>query len=57
MVVSGSLPTLEIEFFVMIVNSIGKSPILDVSGVFGYMIVSICVWLQCRWTSLVTGNF
>ena len=41
MVDSGSLPTSKMEIFVMIVNSIGKSPILDVPGVFGYMIVII----------------
>ena len=42
---------------VMIANSIGMSPILDVPGVSGYVIVIICFWLQCRWTYLVTGNF
>ena len=30
------------ESFVMIVNSIAKSPILDVPGVSGYIIVIIC---------------
>ena len=53
MVSSGSLPALKMEFFVMI----GKSPILDVPGVSGYIIAIICFWLQCRWTSLVTENF
>ena len=33
MVNSGSLPTSIMEFFVMIVNRIAKSPILDVPGV------------------------
>ena len=45
------------EFFVMIVNSIAKSPILDVPGVSNYIIVTICFWLQCRCTSLTTWNF
>ena len=45
------------ESFVMIVNSIAKSPILDVPGVSGYIIVIICFWLQCRCTSLMTLNF
>ena len=57
MVNSGYLPTLKMEFFVMIVNSIAKSPILDVSGVSGYIIVIICFWLQCICPSLMTGNF
>ena len=42
MVNSGSLPTSKIEFFVMIVNSIAKSPTLDVLGVSSYIIVIIC---------------
>ena len=41
MVDSGSLSTSKMEFFVMIVNSIAKSPILDVPGVSGYIIVII----------------
>ena len=57
MVNSGSLPPSKMEFFVMIVNSIAKSPILDVSLVSGDIIVIICFWLQWRCTSLVTGNF
>ena len=52
-----SLPTSKMEFFVMIVSSIAKSPILDVPGVSGYIIVIICFWLQCRCTSVMTGNF
>ena len=39
MVNSGSLLTWKMEFFVLIVISIGKSPILDVPGVSGYIIV------------------
>ena len=39
---SGSLPTLKMEFFVMIVNSIAKTPTLDVPGVSGYIIVITC---------------
>ena len=56
MVNSGSLPKLKMEFFVIMFNSIAKSPVLDVPGVSGYTIV-ICFWLQCRCTSLMTGNF
>ena len=41
MVNSGSMPTAKMGIFVMIVNSIAKSPILDVSGVSGYIIVII----------------
>ena len=43
--------------FVIIDNSIVKSPILDVPGVSGYIIVIICFWLRCKCTSLMTGNF
>ena len=56
MVNSGSLSTSEMEFFFMIVNGIAKSPIFDVPGVSGYIIVIICFWLQFRYTSPVTGN-
>ena len=38
---SEPLPTSKMEFFVMIVNSIEKSPISDVAGVSGYKIVII----------------
>ena len=51
MVNSGSMPTAKMGIFVMIVNSIAKSPILDVSGVSGYIIVII--WCY----SLMAGNF
>ena len=34
------------EFFVIIVNSIAKSPILDVPGISGYIIVIMCFWLR-----------
>ena len=37
MVKSGSLPTSKMEFFVMIVNSIAKRPILDVPGISCYL--------------------
>ena len=37
MVNSGSLPASKMKFFVMIVNSITKSPMLDVPGVSGYI--------------------
>ena len=47
MVNSGSLPTLKMEFFVVIVNGIAKSPVLDVPGVSGYITVIICFWLPC----------
>ena len=57
MVNSDPLPTSKMEFFVMIVNCIEKSPILDVPGVSGYIIVIILFRLQRRCTSLVTGNF
>ena len=57
MVNPGSLPTSKMEFFVMIVNSIAKNPILDVPAVSGYIIVFICFWLQCKCTSLMIGNF
>ena len=43
MVKSGSLPTSKMEFFVMIVNSIAKSLILDVPGVSGHI---ICLYNQ-----------
>ena len=56
MVNSGPLPILKMEFFVTIVNSIEKSPILDVPGVSAYIIVIILFLLQRKWTSLVTGN-
>ena len=45
MVNSGPLLTSKMEFFVMIVNSIEKSPILDMAGVSGYIIVIIRFWL------------
>ena len=57
MVNSGSLPTSKMEFFVMIFNSTKKSPILDVPGVSGYIIVIMRFWLQHRYTSRMTGNF
>ena len=57
MVNSGPLPTLNMEFFGMKVNSIAKSSNLDGPGVFSYIIVIIHFWLQCRFTSLATGNF
>ena len=38
---SRSLPTLKIGFFVIIVNSIAKSPILDAPRVSGYIILII----------------
>ena len=38
---SGPLLTSKMEFFVIIVNSIEKSPISDVAGVSGYKIVII----------------
>ena len=40
MVNSGLLPTWNMEFFVMTVNSIAKSPIFDVPGVSGYIMLS-----------------
>ena len=46
MVNSGPLPMSKMEFFVMIVNSTEKSPILDVPGVSGYIIVIILFLLQ-----------
>ena len=52
-----SLLTSKMEFCVMIVNSIAKSHILDVPGVSGYIIIITGFCLQCRYTSLVTGNF
>ena len=48
MVNSGLLPISKMEFFVMIVNSIEKSPILDMPGVSGYIIVIILFLLQCK---------
>ena len=42
---------------VTIVYSIAKSPILDVPGISGYIIVIICFCLQYKCTSLMTGNF
>ena len=57
MVNSGSLLKSKIEFFVMIVKSIVKIPILDVPGVFGDIIVIIYSCLQYRCTSLIKGNF
>ena len=57
MVNSGPLPTLNMEFFGMKVNSIAKSSNLDGPGVFSYITVVIHFWLQCRFTSLATGNF
>ena len=57
MVKSRSLSTSKMKFFVMIVNSIVKSPILDVPGVSGYIVVIVYIWLQCRCTFLVTGIF
>ena len=56
MVNSGPQPTSKMDF-VMIVDSIARSPILDVPGVSDYIIVIICFWLQYRCTSLMTGNF
>ena len=56
MVNSGPLPISKMEFFVTIVNSIEKSPILDVPGVSAYITVIILFLLQRKWTSLVTGN-
>ena len=50
MVKSGSLPTSKMEFFVMIVNSIAKSTILDVPRDSSYIMVIICFWLHCRCT-------
>ena len=44
MVNSGYVSTLKMEFFIMIVNSIAKSPVLDVPGVSGYIIVIIYFW-------------
>ena len=40
MVNLGSLPTSKMEFFVMIANSISKIPILDVPGVYRFVIVT-----------------
>ena len=55
MVKSGPLLS-KMEFLFMMINSIVQSLILDVSGVFGYIIVIIRIWLQCGCISLVTGN-
>ena len=57
MVKPRSLSTSKMKFFVMIVNGIAKSPILDVPGVSGYIVVIVYIWLQCRCTFLVTGIF
>ena len=46
MVNSRPLPISKMEFFVMIVNSIEKRPILDVPGVSGYIIAIILFLLQ-----------
>ena len=52
MVNSGPLPISKMEFFVTIVNSIEKSPILDVPGVSAYIIVIIRFGLQWRWQEI-----
>ena len=52
MVNSGPLPASKMEFFVMIVNSIEKSTILDVPGVIAYIIVIIRFGLQWRWQEI-----
>ena len=53
MVNSAPLPASKMEFFVMIVNSIVKSTILDVPGVSAYIIVIIRFWVTVE----VAGNF
>ena len=52
MVNSGPLPASKMEFFVMIVNSIEKSTILDVPEVSAYIIVIIRFGLQWRWQEI-----
>ena len=54
---SEPLLTSKMEFFVMIVNDLANSPILDVPEVSGYIIVVIHLCLQYRCSSLVIGNF